>query len=591
MIRIFRNVLPYFAVTACLFVYLYFLNRFHFIHAEQMQLFRFDKKYILETISVPGGISLLLEKFLIQFNYYPVVGILLFITLLAFAFLLILKIWQKHGFTFHYPALVPVSLLISLQLHHQYCPGSTLSFVFFLALFYLYLHFKKAWLKNLSVILLPTVAYILTGNFGIWLWITLLIHGIFIARNTSAFVVAIASLSGLLLLYLTGRFMYVSPHFSATEILASVNSLNFYSLCLYVLLWLFVPLSLFFIKRTAVFMAEKPTRAIVFFVSLILIGVSFDYKTEQLFKIEYYFFKEEDSKVIDLVAKYPEENHLVLYFGNIALSRTSQMGDRLFHFKQSFGPDALYITNIPDKISTLYGGELYRNLLYTNEARHRVFNSLIINGENPGALKKLTVYELVNRNYAVAKKYLTLLSQTLFYKEWALNYYKFIKHPLLISSDEEMALFRKYTATHDFYHDRFDLQLHSLLALYPDNRPAFDYLIAYTLMRKDLRSFLEALAYLRAFRMNTLPVHVEEALLVCRYILPEKAAEIDNFTIREETKRQFDKYVRIFELNGNNPKNAYKKLAEEFKNTYWFYLDFSPYVTPESVPNVQIFPY
>lgn len=591
MIRKFSNIISYWVALSGITAYLYFLNRFHFIHAEQMQLFRFEWKYMIEAISVPGGISLLLEKFLIQFNYYPLVGILLFISLITLAFVLIVKIWQKHGFTFHYPALLPVSLLVSLQLHQHYSPGSTGSFVFFLALFYLFLHFQKQGLKNLAVAVLPPLAFILAGNYGIWLLITLLIHRIFIVRNNNALILTLVSLASLLLIYLADRFIFVSSHFSIREILATVKSLGFYPLGLYVLLCTFVPLSFFFTKLRPAFLSEKTTKAVVVVAALALIGISYDAKTEKLFKIEYYFLQKNDSKVIDLVAKYPEENRLVLHFGNIALSRTSQMGDRLFHFRQSFGPDALYITNVPGNISTLYGGELYGTLLYTNEARHWAFNSLIINGENPRTLKRLTVYELVNGNYAVAKKYLTLLSQTLFYREWALAYYKYVKHPLLISSDEEMALLRKFTVTRDFYHDRFDLQLHSLLALYPDNRPAFDYLIAYTLLRKDLRSFLEALTYLKEFRMYKLPVHFEEALLVCKYILPEKTAEVDNFKISEETKRQFDKYIRIFELTGNNPKNAYKKLAEEFKNTYWFYLDFSPYVTPESVPNVQIFPY
>jgi hypothetical protein len=98
--------------------------------------------------------------------------------------------------------------------------------------------------------------------------------------------------------------------------------------------------------------------------------------------------------------------------------------------------------NEPINVSTLYGGALYQHLFYLNEARHWEFNSLIMNGDSPETLKKLIIYELVNGNYHVAKKYLTRLSQTIFYRKWALEYYKYVKKPLLVENNEEMATMR-----------------------------------------------------------------------------------------------------------------------------------------------------
>ena len=126
--------------------------------------------------------------------------------------------------------------------------------------------------------------------------------------------------------------------------------------------------------------------------------------------------------------------------------------------------------------------------------------------------------------------------------------------------------------------------------MYPDNHAAFDYLVSYSLLKKDLNSFMDALVYLKEFRMYTLPVHFEEALLVCQSILPERAKDAALFNIRDETRMRFDQYVQLYSAAGNNPEETYKKLVKSFKNTYWFYLDFSPYVAPESESNVQLFP-
>jgi hypothetical protein len=49
--------------------------------------------------------------------------------------------------------------------------------------------------------------------------------------------------------------------------------------------------------------------------------------------------------------------------------------------------------------------------------------------------------------------------------------------------------------------------------------------------------------------------------------------------------------VSLFESAGNNPEKAYKMLAKDFRNTFWFYLDFIPYSPSEEEANVQLFPY
>lgn len=588
----FRTTVFYSALIISITAFLYFFNRYHFIHAEQLQLFRFDKWFFAEMLSAPGGVSILLEKFIQQFNYYPILGIIIFVGLLTFLYFLLRKILKKTGVN-PLLAIIPVSIVIALQLNYNYHLRSTIAFLFTLLLYYCYLQVKRPLLKNSFIILLPVLAFLIGGGYGLYL-LVLIVFSIFVKMDNNyqpGFLrTIIFSILSLLSIYLICRFLYVSPYSSIYEACTPLNTLNSYSLVLYIFLLAFLLVTSFFKSLTYRFFSKKIGLITLLGISVLIPFISYDSKTEKFFEIEHYFTSENYPQVVKLVGKYPGNDHLVLYLGNIALSRTQQMGDSLFHFRQTFGPDGLYMKNEPINVSTLYGGALYQHLRYLNEARHWDFNSLIINGESPEALKKLVIYELVNGNYNVAKKYLTRLSQTIFYRKWAFEYYKYVKKPLLVEDNQEMATMRKYLATSDFYHDRFDLQLKSLLTMYPDNRAAFDYLVFYSLLKKDLNSFMDALVYLKEFRMYTLPVHFEEALLVCQSVLPERAKDAAAFNIRDETRMRFDQYVQMYSSAGNNPKDTYKKLVKSFKNTYWFYLDFSPYVAPELESNVQLFP-
>jgi hypothetical protein len=581
------------AVIIVITALLYFFNRYHFIHAEQLQLFRYDKWFIAENLAVPGGVSVLLEKFILQFNYYPLLGIAIFVGLLAIIYFLFLKIFDKLSFNTSLLALLPVSVILALQLNYNYHLRSTIAFLFILLLFYIFLKVRKTVLKNILIIILPILAFLFGGGYGLYLLILIVLTILIKVDNHYQPGLPIGIiLSGLsaLAIYFICRFVYVSPYSSIYQACTPINTLNGYLLGIYVMLLVFLPIILIFKNIYHSIFSKSIVVAGFYCVSVLIPYFAYDNKTEKFFEIEHQFAKGNYSEVVKLAGQYPGSDHLVLYLANIALSRTQQMGEKLFHFRQAFGPDGLYMKNEPINVSTIYGGALYQQLNYTNEARHWYFNNLVINGESPETLKKLVVFELVNGNYNVAKKYLTRLSQTFFYRKWAFEYYKYVKSPLLIESNEEMAKLRRCLATRDFYHDRFDLQLKSLLAMYPDNRAAFDYLVSYTLLKKDLNSFMDALSYLREFKMYILPVHFEEALLVCKTILPERAKEAEVFNISDETRIRFDQYVQLYSSMGNNPSGVHKMLAKNFKYTYWFYLDFAPYVSPDSEPNVQLFP-
>ena len=64
----------YISLFILLFLLLQIGYSYHFFYIEQFQLFMFSEDYLFETVSHPGGLSVYLGEFLVQFFYYPLVG-------------------------------------------------------------------------------------------------------------------------------------------------------------------------------------------------------------------------------------------------------------------------------------------------------------------------------------------------------------------------------------------------------------------------------------------------------------------------------------------------------------------------------------
>ena len=572
----FRKYAPYLWIIIFSTVYLYILNPFHLIHREQMQLFRAGGAIFKDYLRQPGGISIYTAEFITQFFISPLWATILLILIFSMTYFALEKVTDRDK-----PAgygIIPVTVLIILQGSHHYSLSTTIAFLFVLSFFCLY-RFTKDPIRYLCIAVFPPLIFSICG--GLWIWFVLLLLLSADSKNIYRYIFFVAL--SVLLVYIQYSLCYDLPVAVVWKSCIPGDTLllvSFLVMLAYLLLLI----------RGGINPDGKIIRISGWIITIIYGCIAYDYKAEKLFEIEYAFYNRDYHKVTELVEKYPGHHHLVLYFGNIALSKTMQMGDKLFHFQQIYGPGGLYMVNEPVNISTLYGSELYRHLSYTGEALHYAYNGLIVNGMTPHLIKQLAVYELVNGNYAVAGKYLHVLSQTVFYRQWAAGYLKYVRSPLLIGSDEEMALMRRFTAYRDFYHDRFDLQLKSLLTLYPDNRAAFDYLVSYYLLKKDMKGFLQTLTYLREFRFQMLPVHYEEALLVCKNIFPEYEDDIEPYRIRHETQEQFEQYLQLFDSARGDLKKARQVLSKQFRHSFWFYLDFSPNY-PDVEPNIQLFPY
>ncbi len=106
---------------------------------------------------------------------------------------------------------------------------------------------------------------------------------------------------------------------------------------------------------------------------------------------------------------------------NFALGMTGQLGSRGNQFFQN-GPDGLLPPFVKDHFSTLTTAEVFFHLGLVNTAQRFYFEAMEAEpnyAKSCRVIRRLAETNLINGQYAVARKYLHLLEKTMFYKKWA----------------------------------------------------------------------------------------------------------------------------------------------------------------------------
>ena len=120
---------------------------------------------------------------------------------------------------------------------------------------------------------------------------------------------------------------------------------------------------------------------------------------------------------------------------------------------------------------------------------------------------------------------------------------------------------------------RFDEILRELLARNSQNRMAFEYLMAYYLLKRDLNGFVANIGRLEDFSYPRIPRHYEEALAL-HALAGGTIPELGAGTVRWETLSRLGEFNVILKRFGNDRAGAREAAAPEFGDSYFFYFEF-----------------
>jgi len=185
---------------------------------------------------------------------------------------------------------------------------------------------------------------------------------------------------------------------------------------------------------------------------------------------------------------------------------------------------------------------------------------------------RLAETNLINGDYAVAEKYLHLLQNTFYYRAWAANTLRTMKDEKLIAQHSEYGLLRQFRTREDFLFSEGekDMMLGVLFSQNKENKMAYEYLMAYCLLTKDLKHFMQYIPLGSTLNYKVIPNSYQEALM---YVW-EKSNNDPTKQIPYQVSPQIQRRVKSYERMNSNQNSGDAKLFTEFSNTYWYYLQF-----------------
>lgn len=522
-------------------------------YQEQFQMFLFDNAYFVERLAVPGGIATYIAEFLTQFYNSPAIGAI--VIAVAFAVL------QRE-----------VWMLAKRNLRED--DNKWLAYILsFVPTFMLWYQMgDESTLLAYPVSLIITLAVMLSmprGNRGQALYAAIAIpltywivgplallfavySGIQMARNANTrlsavayiavpvmYAVALILVSALFVPYPLSRLFAGIFYYRMVEILSYMLIM----IPLVILLLATVPVRVNIGKAKIV---AALAACAVAGIAVYIIPTAYD---ELKYDLVEYDWLVRQQRWNDIIAKSERKQPslpMSVCATNLALGMTGQLGDRCFDFFQNGGEGLLqpFERNFS---TTLLSGDVYFLLGLVNTSQRYAFEAMeaIPNyNKSARAVKRLAETNLINGQYAVARKYLNMLQKTIFYRKWAERRIEMIDNPKLIDKHKVYGYLRKVRLADDFlFSDQeIDKVCGQLLMRNKDNMMAMQYLLVYPLLNRNIPLFMDYYNYVQTLRKYSPRACVEAVALA--YAMQRKLpqSEVERYKLTPTWRYLINKY-------------------------------------------------
>ncbi|HLN56716.1 MAG TPA: DUF6057 family protein [Bacteroidales bacterium] len=573
--------LPYMVLFTGMFAWFAFISGYILFFQEKSSLFLFSGVYITEKLWQPGGLLYLLSGFLTSFYYHPVAGSIIISGLITLTTLVISRcIVNISGRNEKiYPFVIG---LLMFLLHTEYTILLQASLGIFLQVsaFSIIVKMAKKSMWWVAFILTP-LNYLVAGGFC---WILMFVTTLYLViSERKLLLVRICSLWGMMFfIFLVSRkFIFFSSDTTLLFFPIQLPDDSLARMIFLVISALIVILPVIAVVRfpvpnflSATYHSENWIRAIVVLAVLLMMGVyRYDKKNVHYFHAEKLFYEGKYDELIEYSTRIPSTNTLTLFFTNIALAEKGILNDRLFGFLQSPEGKTLFLKWEMIREILKRGGYFYYTTGMINEAHRWAYENMVMTGHTPEGLKMLIRTELINGNYRMASKYISLLKKTLFYRKDAQHFEKFLFNDDAVEKDADLGEKRKIRIRADFFSITDDPYINIERVSYTDslNRAAFNYKIAYLLLKKDYKTLSANLPRFAELGYKVFPTHVEEAILAISTMNNGENPYRGNLRVSRLTEERWTQFLTVFQQYGNDPRKAEPALRKQFGNTFWYW--------------------
>ena len=268
------------------------------------------------------------------------------------------------------------------------------------------------------------------------------------------------------------------------------------------------------------------------------------------------------------------DNWLFMNYANIALAEEGQLADMAFGYKPQGGA-ALMVGPNPTGLVRMLKSDINYAVGCIAESQHQAFDAQVAYHKPLGiqTLKRLVQTNLILGHYEVAEKYLSLIGQTMFYKEWADKYKVFLYNDEAVLADAELGEKRKSLIDDNRFAlvDGWISELENIVAVNPANKKAVEYLgIAY-LLEKNMDAFEKFMKQqYGACHSAVIPAAFQQAFLL---LYQSNEEEYNAYQIDRKVVDEYARFNEWYEKN-KNKSDCKNVMSAEFGHTFWYYSKF-----------------
>lgn len=556
---------------------------------EQYQMFLFDTNYFLERIVLPGGLADYISEFLVQFYYMPVLGgtiiALLLMSIQAISWGLMKQYGMKAVFPGYLLSFVP-SIVLWCAMGDQ---NLLLSFVVALsgALLMGWIHnrFHNRLVKVVFELVSTALVYWFLGPV-VFLYAALMIGDTLMKGKQNGHILSSLGYSACLLI-LTVAWILLTTQSLQYPLYRIFSGLNYYRypgtvspLPLGVMIWTAVVVFFGMVPDGHAWIKKLQQSKVVMALAYVLVIVaswfgikaSFDAMTYDLIDYDFLVRTEQWDKIIEKAEKKQATTPLSVSCVNLALSQKGMLADRLFEFYQN-GGEGLFPTFTRDMISPVSTAEIFFRLGMVNDAERYMFEAqeAIPNYRKSARLtRRIIECEIINGNYQVAAKLLRRLQKTLFYSNWANQTMALLGNEKAINQHPIYGKLRKYREKkQDFlFSDREMDQMLGLLFLNDNhNKMAYEYLVCYELLQRDMEKFMQYYPLGRFVGYDHIPRSFQE-ILIGNWMKTHSDPRTIPYSVDAQNVNNTLNFIQLYMQNPKDPQLG----QQPYVSNAWHYM-------------------
>ena len=426
---------------------------------QEKNLFLCSSLFLKEQLTVPGGLLTWIGTWFTQFLYYPWLGV----SLLCSWWLLLMALTKK---TFHIPdrwsilMLIPIAILLISNMGMGYwlyilkLKGyffvATIGTTIVAALLWGFRYVPdKYYLRSVCIFATCAIGYPLFGIYGL---AATLLMGIFSWRLCTSNMKAIAytivaALSTIAIPLFCYRFVYhqinlANIYWAELPLFFTTGEYHAYYIPYYLLALFFIVLAVTYrAERQAVKPMKKPYYLLSQGAIAILLGgciYHFWMKDENFhheLSMQHHIANLNWEGVLDEASSQEDEpTRSVVMMRNLALSRLGRQGDDMFLYKNG---SKAYAAPFGMRLMLVVGPMMYYQygmLNYCNRLCMEMGVELDFRTEDYQLLANCA---LLDGDKPLARKYIGILKQTIFYHDWAEQAETLLNHRELMAKDAE----------------------------------------------------------------------------------------------------------------------------------------------------------